>query len=978
MTPLQKLREFGQSCWLDNLTRRMVRGGELRCRVERDGLLGVTSNPNTFDQAITDSEDYSAQIDEAVATGCSSRELYEALVTTDVREACDVLRPVYEDTAGGDGYVSLEVSPRLARATEASVREARRLWETVDRPNLFIKVPGTAEGVPAIETLLFEGINVNITLLFSVASYEAVAETYLRALERRVQAGRSVSGIASVASFFLSRIDVLVDQLLEHRMYSGHEVDPDALRGHAAIANAKLAYLSFERILASERWQALEQHGARAQRLLWASTGTKNPRYRDVMYVEPLIGPHTVSTMPSATLDAFRDHGRVRETVREGVTNAEQVMLDLYALGIEFDHVTRQLENEGVQKFIEPFDALLAHLATLRERRLVKRELPALRNMARRLRRRVVEMTTAAGSGHLTSCLSCADLIAALFFREMRWDPTAPEARNVDSFILSKGHAAPILWAALVEAGASDEDPLTLRRIDSSFEGHPMPSNAWVQVATGSLGQGLAAANGMALANRLDGIDARVFCLLGDGECSEGSVWEAAQFASLNKLSNLVAIVDVNGLGQSETAPYHHETSVFARRFEAFGWRAIELDGHDLEAVLDALYDARTGGPTALIARTEKGKGIPFLEGADGWHGTPLEREDMERALAEIGEAEPAMRFAGQRVGSFSEPPAENAPPLPAPNYEMDAAHATRDGYGKALVKLGQADPRIVALDGDVKNSTRTEGFAQALPERFFQSYIAEQNMAGTALGLAVCGKIPFAASFACFLTRAADFVRMAGHSRPRHLVFCGSHAGVSIGEDGPSQMGLEDIALFRAVLGSTVLYPCDAVSAERLTEQAARTEGIVYLRTSRGKTPVIYDNDEAFPVGGSKTLRASAKDAVTVVAAGVTVHEALAAYAELARQGITVRVIDLYSVKPLDSEALARAAEETKALLVVEDHWPEGGIGEAVSAAVGHLAPVHRLAVTGEPRSGKPEQLLERHGISRSAIVRQVLELAG
>lgn len=979
MTPLHKLSEYGQSYWLDNLTRRMIRDGELRHRVEHEGLLGVTSNPKIFDLAIAGSEDYSGQINEMVATGRSTDEIYEALVTTDIRDACDVLRPVYENTGGVDGYVSLEVSPHLAHDSGESMREARRLWDTVDRPNLFIKIPGTAEGVPVIEELLYEGINVNITLLFSVASYEAVAEAYQRALERRAQKGLPVENVASVASFFLSRIDVLVDQLLGHRIHPGRkpggEPDPEALRGRAAIANAKLAYRSFERILASERWQVLARQGARPQRMLWASTSTKNPDYSDVMYVEPLIGPQTVNTMPGETIAAFRDHGRVRETVREGVTDAERTMRDLDALGIGFDQVARQLENEGVQKFIDPYDSLLANLESIRARRLVRRDLQPLRNMARRLRRLVIEMTTAAGSGHPTSCMSCAEVVAALFFREMRWDPYAPHARNVDSFILSKGHAAPILWAALAEAGAIEEDPLSLRRIDSTLEGHPTPNNPWVRVATGSLGQGLAVANGVALGNRLDGLGARVYCLLGDGECSEGSVWEAAQFASLNELTNLIAIVDVNGLGQSDPAPYHHHTRVFARRFEAFGWKTIELDGHDIEAVLDALYRARSSGPTALILRTEKGKGVSFLEGEEGWHGKPLDREQMQRALSEIGEAQPAMRVEPRRVGSMAERPAREVPHL-TPAYEKGAALATRDGFGNALAKLGQACSAIVALDGDVKNSTRTEGFAQALPERFFECYIAEQNMAGTALGLATCGRIPFAASFACFLTRAADFIRMAGHSRPRHLVFCGSHAGVSIGQDGPSQMGLEDIAMFRAVHASTILYPCDAVSAERLTEQAARTEGIVYLRTTRGKTPVIYDNEEEFAVGGSKTLRTSEKDALTLVAAGITVYEALAAYDELAQQGVNVRVIDAYSVKPLDTAALARAARETDALVVIEDHWLDGGIGDAVGSVVGQLAPVHRLAVTGEPRSGKPEELLERHGISRSAIVRKVREL--
>jgi transketolase len=599
-----------------------------------------------------------------------------------------------------------------------------------------------------------------------------------------------------------------------------------------------------------------------------------------------------------------------------------------------------------------------------------------LQEMARKLRRLVIRMTTEAGSGHPTSCLSCAEIMTALFFEVMRWDPGDPAARNVDHFILSKGHAAPILWAVLHETGAITEDPLSLRRIDSSLEGHPTPTNPWVRVATGSLGQGLAAANGMALANRLDGIAANVYCLLGDGECSEGSVWEAAQFASLQGLSRIVAIVDVNGLGQSGPTPYGHDTAVFARRFEAFGWRARQVDGHDLSAVLAALESTGDHGPTAVIARTVKGKGVSFLEGAGGRHGTALSREEAERALAELKDTAVRLRVEARRVGEHT-PRAEQPAPQLALDYVIGQQVATRDAYGEALRGLGKSLQELVALDGDVRNSTRAEYFANAFPERFFECYIAEQNMVGTALGLAACGKLPCASTFACFLTRAADFIRMAGHSRPPHLVLCGSHAGVSIGEDGPSQMGLEDLAMMRAVHGSTVLYPSDAVSTARLTEEAVRTEGIVYLRTARPKTPVIYANAEAFPVGGSKVLRASDQDACAVVAAGITVHEALAAYDALEAQGIRIRVIDAYTVKPIDADTLAQAARETGALVVVEDHWIDGGLGDAVSAVVAGLAPVYRLAVREAPRSGKPRELLDRHGISRDAIERAVRAIA-
>jgi transketolase len=646
-------------------------------------------------------------------------------------------------------------------------------------------------------------------------------------------------------------------------------------------------------------------------------------------------------------------------------------MLDeLEVLGIDLRSVAVQLENEGIQKFIEPYDELLERFEDRRHRLRARAQVKELANVATALRRDVIRMTTVAGSGHPSSCLSCADLVAALFFHQMRWDPKSPKARNVDTFVLSKGHAAPILWAALWEASAVGDDLLTLRRFDSTLEGHPTPRNPWVRVATGSLGQGLSFANGMALANRLDHIDAKIYCLMGDGECSEGSVWEAAQFASLNRLSNVVAIVDVNAFGQSGLAPYRGDTSVLARRFQAFGWKAITLDGHDIGQILDALHDAQKGGPTALIARTVKGKGVSLLEGEPGWHGKALKPDQMRQALDELGDGGSLAAVAPRRAGTFEPTRRGNGSKRITVDYERDASVATRTGFGKALEKLAAHYPDLVVLDGDVKDSTREDGFATHHPDRFVECYIAEQNMAGVALGLSSFGKLPVAATFAAFLTRAHDFVRMAAHSRPEHLVFCGSHAGVSIGQDGPSQMGLEDLAMFRAVLGSTVLYPSDAVSAERLTEEALRCTGIVYLRTTRPETSVLYSNDESFPVGGSKLLRSSEHDQVAIVAAGITVHEALAAFEELGKQGMPTRVIDAYSVKPLDESTIQRAARETRGVVVVEDHAFEGGLGDAVSAAIGDIAPVRRLAVRSEPRSGSMAELLDAHGISRRSIV--------
>ncbi len=602
-----------------------------------------------------------------------------------------------------------------------------------------------------------------------------------------------------------------------------------------------------------------------------------------------------------------------------------------------------------------------------------------LREIARKLRRWSLLSTSEAQSGHPTTCLSAADLVAVLFFEEMRWDPRNPGARAADAFVLSKGHAAPLLWAALKEAGAIQEDLLALRQSTSPLEGHPTPLSPWVRVATGSLGQGLSAALGMAIAKRMDGLPARVYCLLGDGEAAEGAVWEAAALAAHRRLSNLCAVVDVNGLGQSDPTMHGADTAPYARKFAAFGWRAIEIDGHDIDAIRRAFAAARAEEtrPSAILARTEKGRGVSFLANAPGWHGKPLKKgPELDRALAELGPDAPLdARVAPRAVGE--EPPAPPAwsldDPRLAPAYPAGAEVATREAYGTALAKLGGVLPHVVALDGDTKNSTFSERFLAAHPDRFIECYIAEQNMVGTALGLAAEGKLPFVSTFGAFFTRAYDFIRMAGYSRPRHLVLCGSHCGVSIGEDGPSQMALEDLAMMRAVFGATIFYPSDAVSAERLVVLAAATEGIVYIRTTRPKTKVLYSTSERFVAGGSKTLVASTRDRATVVAAGITVHEALAAANALAREGVAVRVIDLYSVKPLDVATLRQAARETGRIIAVEDHAEAGGIGEAVAAATGMLAPVERLAVREIPRSAAPAELLRAHRIDRTAIAEAV-----
>jgi transketolase len=598
--------------------------------------------------------------------------------------------------------------------------------------------------------------------------------------------------------------------------------------------------------------------------------------------------------------------------------------------------------------------------------------------MAQKLRRHCLESTAQAGSGHPTSCMSAADIVSVLFFDEMRYDPADPSGYGADVFVLSKGHAAPVLWAALKEAGCIDDDLLTLREITSPLEGHPTPLVPWVRVATGSLGQGLCAAAGMAWARERDGEPGRVYALLGDGETAEGSVWEAAQFASFYRLDNLCAIVDVNRLGQSGPTMYEHHVDVYEQRLNAFGWQTAVVDGHDVRQVRDAFARARDveGKPFAIVARTFKGRGVSFLEDKEGWHGKPVKKgEELARAVAELGDTEVRIPVKARRY--------DNAPPpLPDPELKASPAYtlgqevATREAFGTALAKLATGSPRVMALDGDTKNSTFSDRFKAVAPERFAEAYIAEQHMIGTALGMSTEGKIPIASTFACFLTRAYDFLRMAVYSRPKHLVVCGSHAGVSIGEDGASQMALEDLAMMRALLGTTVLYPCDAVSTERLLVAAAQTPGIVYIRTSRPKSPVLYANDEPFPVGGSKTLRSSAKDAVTVVGAGVTVHEALAAHDILKKDGIAVRVIDLYSVKPIDAATLVRAASETGAIVTVEDHSVCGGIGEAVAGALAGRGRIEMLGVRDIPRSGKPAELLEAHGISAAAIVRAVRKL--
>lgn len=603
-----------------------------------------------------------------------------------------------------------------------------------------------------------------------------------------------------------------------------------------------------------------------------------------------------------------------------------------------------------------------------------------LSGIANQLRIHSIAATTAAGSGHPTSCCSAADLVAALFFGHMRYDAKNPHHANNDRFILSKGHAAPLLYAAWAEAGLFPAtDLLKLRELGSDLEGHPTPRLSFADVATGSLGQGLSVGVGMALCARLDNLDYNTFVLLGDGECAEGSVWEAASLAGIYHLNNLTAIVDVNRLGQSQATAFGHDLEVYRKRFEAFGWRTEVIDGHDMEEIVEVLSAVGLGKqPLAIIAKTLKGGGVSFIEDKDGWHGKALSKDEAGKATSELQpKAKSGIDVSIPSPSELPLPKNETPASYPPTRYKLGDLVATREAYGNALVRIGEVDERIVAMDGDTKNSTFAEKFFKQFPNRFTECFIAEQNLVGVATGFGTRGKVPFASAFACFFERAADQIRVAGISMA-NLKMVGSHVGVSIGEDGPSQMALEDLAIMRAIAGSVVLYPSDAVCAEKLVEQMALTKGIAFLRTSRPKTPVIYNNDEQFPIGGAKVLKQSTGDKVTVVGAGVTLFEALKAAELLAKEGIGITVIDAYSIKPLGKDVIRAAAQKTNnTVLTVEDHYPEGGLGDAVAGELSADGTrVHKLAVTEIPHSGKAEELMAKYGIDAAAIAKKVKAL--
>jgi transketolase len=604
-----------------------------------------------------------------------------------------------------------------------------------------------------------------------------------------------------------------------------------------------------------------------------------------------------------------------------------------------------------------------------------KREV--LEIIAKKLRIHSLKMTAKAGSGHPTTCMSIAELMSCLFFDEMKYNPEDPDDWANDELVLSKGHAAPILWAVFAEAGIiSEQSLMNLRKITSALEGHPTPRMKWIKAATGSLGQGLSVGVGMALAMKLGKSSARTYVLMGDGECAEGSVWEAASIAVHYRLDNLCAIIDINRLGQSGETMHGHDIRAYERKFRAFGWKAISIHGNEVNEILEAFEKAREAvQPVVILAKTIKGKGVSFVEDKNGWHGKPLKGEDLKKALEELG---PVPQLDSKK---YVRKPGIIRPHqlLKKYNFKKNTYKdnvATRRAYGNALLNLGEINEAVVALDGDVKNSTYAEDFFKSFPQRSFQSYIAEQNMVGMGMGMSAKGYIPFIATFSAFLCRAHDQVRMASYSFS-NIKLVGSHSGVSIGADGPSQMGLEDLAMFRPIPGCAVIHPCDGYSTEACVESLARHKGVSYLRTTRPATQLIYNKGDKFPIGGSKVLKKNRKDAVVVIAAGLTVHEALKAYDELKKEKILIRVIDAYSIQPIDKENITREVTQAgKKVVVVEDHFQNGGLGDAVAGALGGKAEIIHLAIKELPRSGEPEELLDKYGINARHIKIAVKEL--
>ncbi|HSX40338.1 MAG TPA: transketolase [Candidatus Saccharimonadales bacterium] len=644
-----------------------------------------------------------------------------------------------------------------------------------------------------------------------------------------------------------------------------------------------------------------------------------------------------------------------------------------------------------------------------------EKALQQVQDKAKLVRKWCLVSTTAANSGHATSCLSAADIATVLFDTYFSYDIKNPRNITNDRFVLSKGHASPLFYTLFAMAGGLPMEELkTLRKFGSNLQGHPMPDFKFTDVATGSLGQGLSAGAGFALLAKKENLAFKTFVLMGDSEMAEGSVWEAANFASYYKLNNLIAIVDVNRLGQSQETMYGHHLDEYVRRLSSCDFEVLAIDGHNYEEIDKALSLAvnnKSDRPFAIVAQTFKGRGVSFLENKDNWHGKPLSKDDLQKALKELGEVDDELRFelrsprsavahpstieSDARRSSVARGPVSSFPPASAPSkysvravgspssaatphYKIGDEVATRQVYGEVLAELGNSNPDVYALDAEVKNSTFSELFQKAHPQRFVECFIAEQNMVGVALGLSKLGKKPFASSFACFLTRAFDQIRMSVLSGG-NIAFCGSHAGVSIGEDGPSQMGLEDIAMFGALPGTIIMQPADAVTTAKVLPLLADYNGISYLRTLRPKTKVIYNSSEKFTIGGSKILKQSKNDILTISATGITVFEALKAYEELKKESIFVRVVDCYSVKPVDEETLKKCLSETKknTIITVEDHFAHGGLGDFVLSAVSQTgAKVEKMAVEQIMRSGTGDELLDAAGISSRNIIAKVKSL--
>jgi transketolase len=609
-----------------------------------------------------------------------------------------------------------------------------------------------------------------------------------------------------------------------------------------------------------------------------------------------------------------------------------------------------------------------------------------LQELAKLVRYYILMMTTRAGSGHPTSSLSACDLMVALFFNKLRYDLKNPQSVNNDRVIFSKGHASPLFYALYAAAGVlTEKDLLTYRKFRSNLEGHPRPNFKYAEAATGSLGQGLSIGVGMALGSKLDKLSYNTYVLMGDSEVAEGSIWEAMEVASYYKLDNLVGILDVNRLGQSRETMLGWDTEKYRARAEAFGWEPYVCDGHNLEEIMDVYtrLDQSSGRPKMIIAKTIKGKGVPFLENKEGWHGKALGEEEFKEAVFALGKLNRKLRGKIEKpLGrlKLKTPSIKSGDLKLGLDYKLGDEVATRRAFGDALVALGNYDERIVSLDGETSNSTFSEIFAKKFPERYFEMFIAEQNMVGTALGFSKRGKVPFVSTFSAFLTRAYDQIRMSAYSGA-NIKFVGSHSGVSIGEDGPSQMGLEEVSMFRSIFGSRVFVPADAVSCAKLVEIASKELGIFYIGTLRPPTPVIYGSKETFKTGGSKVLRKSARDRVTVIACGICVPEALAAADEFEKKGISVRVVDAYSIKPIDGETIKKAARETNGLVItVEDHYSEGGLGDAVLNVFADDKGIRvvKLAVSKMPMSGKGGVLLNFEGISSKAIVSKIKEIVG